>query len=62
MKNKKPVNKKKNIGLRIVNVKVKEGARKRLQANARKYAKGNLSAWLRHAGLRYVPKKGVVIK
>lgn len=25
------------------------------------YAKGNLSAWLRHSGLRYKPKRGEVV-
>lgn len=28
-----------------------------LQLNADKYAEGNLSEWLRHAGLNYVPNK-----
>lgn len=32
-----------------------------LKAQARRFAKGNLSAWLRHAGLRYSPKRGEVV-
>lgn len=44
--------------LRVVNVKMSRADRKRLTTLARKYAKGNLSAWVRHAGSRYVPKRG----
>ena len=33
-----------------------------LKGCAKHYAQGNLSAWLRHAGLRYRPKRGEVIK
>lgn len=33
-----------------------------LKGRARHYVKGNLSAWLRHAGLRYIPKRGEVIE
>lgn len=44
--------------LGVVNVKMSATDRKRLQANAKKHAKGNLSAWLRHAGKVYTPKKG----
>ena len=47
--------------LKIVNIKVGSKDRKNLNAKAGAYAKGNLSAWLRYAGLRYVPKKGEVI-
>lgn len=47
--------------LKIVNIKVGSKDRKDLNAKAGAYAKGNLSAWLRYAGLRYVPKKGEVI-
>ena len=47
--------------LKIVNIKVGGKDRSGLSAKAKAYAKGNLSAWLRYAGLRYVPKKGEVI-
>lgn len=33
-----------------------------LKARARHFAKGNLSAWLRHASLRYRPKRGEVVE
>lgn len=32
-----------------------------MKANAKKYAQGNFSAWTRHAGLRYRPKRGEVV-
>jgi hypothetical protein len=48
-------------GLKIVNLKVNGKDRKAINALAKKYAKGNLSAWLRHAGLRYAPKKSEVV-
>lgn len=56
---KKPAKAAKKSGsqLKIVNLKVGSKDRAALNAMAKKYAKGNLSAWLRHAGLRYVPKK-----
>lgn len=34
----------------------------KLKAQAKKHAQGNLSAWLRHAGLRYIPKRGEVVE
>jgi len=33
-----------------------------LRTYAKKFAKGNLSAWLRHAGMRYRPKAGEIVK
>lgn len=50
--------KKNGSKLGVVNVKMSDGDRKRLQANAKRFAQGNLSAWLRHAGKVYTPKKG----
>lgn len=44
--------------LKIVNVKISAAERKRLQANADKFAQGNLSAWLRHSGRQYTPRRG----
>jgi hypothetical protein len=57
---KKPAKAAKKSGsqLKIVNMKVGSKDRAALNAMAKKHAKGNLSAWLRHAGLKYVPKKG----
>lgn len=42
----------------VVNVKLSHDIRSTLRARAKKFAKGNLSAWLRYAGLKYIPKKG----
>lgn len=43
--------------LKIVNLKVGSKDRKALMLKAKKYAGGNLSAWFRHTGLKYIPKK-----
>lgn len=45
----------------LVNFKIDNAEQKLLMQRAKKYAKGNLSAWLRHAGSKYVPPKNVVI-
>lgn len=47
--------------LQLVNLKVKGKDRKMLVALAKKFANGNLSAWLRYAGLHYKPAKTVAI-
>lgn len=39
-----------------VNFKVSLADKKRLHAQAEKYTNGNLSAWLRYAGVMYSPK------
>lgn len=44
--------------LKIVNLKLGGKDRAALKAQAKKFTKGNLSAWLRYAGLQYVPKRG----
>lgn len=44
--------------LGVVNTKMSASDRKALQAKAKKFAQGNLSAWVRHAGKKYTPKKG----
>ncbi len=41
-----------------INLKTTRSERAELLVNARKYADGNLSAWIRHAGLKYRPAKG----
>lgn len=59
-KSKKAVVKRAKLG--VVNVKMTEAWHDRLVKIARRHADGNLSAWLRHAGSRYTPKKGEKIK
>ena len=44
--------------LPLINLKISSRDRKLVLANAKKYAGGNYSAWLRHAGIHYRPKKG----
>lgn len=41
----------------LLNLKVSERDKRALNAAAKKYSDGNLSAWLRDAGKRYVPAK-----
>lgn len=48
----------KKKGLGVVNVKMSSADRKLLVANAKRWAEGNLSAWVRHAGREYTPRKG----
>lgn len=48
---------KKEVRLTLVNFKANETEASRLQANADRYAKGNLSKWLRASGLNFVPPK-----
>jgi hypothetical protein len=43
--------------LSLLNLKVSKADRDALNAQAKKYAKGNLSAWLRFAGTQFKPKK-----
>lgn len=46
----------------VVNVKMTRAERATLKAYAKRFADGNLSAWVRHAGHRYTPKKGEKIR
>ncbi len=48
--------------LSLINVKVTSQERKAMDRLAEKYAKGNLSAWLRHAARHYKPKRDEVIR
>jgi len=41
-----------------VHVKLTPADRKAIRANAKLFAKGNISAWMRHAAMRYIPKRG----
>lgn len=42
---------------KLINMKILEKDLKVLIARAKKYTDGNLSLWLRHAGLHYIPKR-----
>lgn len=46
----------------LMNMKVLGKDRKTLTSLAKQYAHGNVSAWLRHAGLNYRPTKNEVIR
>ena len=48
--------------LKIVNLKVSSKDRSGLVKNAKRYAGGNLSAWLRYAGLHFTPAKSETVK
>lgn len=41
----------------LINFKVVKSDLKAIEARAKKFAGGNLSLWLRHAGLKYTPKR-----
>ncbi len=57
-----PTKKAKAKPRQIMNFKIDSKDRKALSVLAKKFAQGNLSAWLRHAGLRYQPKRGEKIE
>lgn len=42
---------------KTVNVRVTETERSLIEKLARKYAGGNISAWMRHAALKFKPEK-----
>lgn len=46
---------------KLLNIKVSPKDKRALEAAARKYAGGNLSAWLRLAGSNYVPQAADVV-
>lgn len=46
--------------LELVNLKVTKKERLKLEENAERYTKGNLSEWLREAGTRYAPPSAIV--
>lgn len=47
---------------KLTNVRMNDLTRAVVTRKAELYAKGNLSAWLRHAGENYVPKEGEKIR
>lgn len=58
VKTQKAGKKAKRAPLQIINVKMTEADHKRLIAKAKRFADGNLSAWVRYTGRVYTPKKG----
>jgi hypothetical protein len=48
---------KKKSELEMIVMKISAKDLRRIKALAKKYADGNLSAWLRSAGLEYIPTK-----
>lgn len=46
----------------LVPIRIPKLQLKKLKGQAKRYAKGNLSAWLRHTGLRYRPKRGEIVE
>lgn len=50
-------NKRRKTQLTLLNIKVSPKDRKILNAAAKKFEGGNLSAWLRRAGMQYKPGK-----
>lgn len=60
--NKKKTTKKASEELSLINLKVSGKDRRKMQRLAQKFAGGNLSAWLRHAGSNYEPPENVVIR
>lgn len=46
----------------VVNIKMDLETHETLVKKAKRNARGNLSAWLRHSGMRYVPKPGERVK
>lgn len=57
VKSKAPKRKVYKTKLEVVNIKMQLPERTTLEAKAKRYAGGNLSAWLRLAGLKYIPIK-----
>ncbi len=58
----KKKSKAKKSKLVVVNVKMSRAERALLKSYAKRFAKGNLSAWVRHSGHRYTPKRGEKIR
>ncbi len=60
MKTKKKLGqlKKRKSDLDVIILKISAADRKKILANAKRFAEGNMSAWLRHAGKVYTPEEG----
>jgi hypothetical protein len=50
---------KKKVELEMIVMKITSKELRQIKALAKKYADGNLSAWLRSAGLGYIPEKPI---
>lgn len=50
----------KKAALKLINLKVDSKDRKAIEAAAKKYTGGNVSEWLRLAGIQYKPKRYVL--
>lgn len=61
MAKKKKIIKKSNNEATLVPIKIHERAIREIKTNAKKYASGNFSAWMRHASIHYKPKRGEVV-
>jgi hypothetical protein len=46
---------------KVRNFKATDSQMKKIVRNAKKFANGNLSAWLRHAASNYKPKKSEMV-
>lgn len=42
----------------VINIKLTPSDLKEIRAKARKFSKGNTSAWIRHTGKTHMPKAG----
>lgn len=54
---KRGASKRASNGLSLLNLKVTDKDRRKLNAQAKKYTNGNISAWLRLAGSAFKPAK-----
>lgn len=57
----KPASKPKSNAATLVPIKIHDRAIRQIKSNAKKYASGNFSAWMRHASIHYRPKRGEVV-
>ncbi len=58
MAKKKKSPKKLDGALKLINLKVSDDDREKMRARARRFGTGNLSQWLRVAGLNFKPPQG----
>ena len=59
---KKKIVKKKATEAPLVPIKIGGFAFRKIKANAKMYAGGNFSAWMRYASIHYRPKRGEVVE
>jgi hypothetical protein len=46
----------------LINFKITDHERLRIEAMAKSFSNGNISAWIRFASLNYIPKKGELVE